>query len=114
MQITERSVDCQPQLKSGSKDPYYYFLFWWDWNLNSELCTYKAGVHKSGTELLETHLQSILLWIFLEKGSPTICLGWPGIKIHPISASQVARNTGMSHWCPVCKDLFKDMEKSVS
>jgi hypothetical protein len=28
----------------------------------------------------------------------TICLGWPWTKILLISASQVAKITGMSHW----------------
>jgi hypothetical protein len=30
----------------------------------------------------------------------TICSGWPQTVILPISASQVARITGLSHWCP--------------
>jgi hypothetical protein len=43
-------------------------------------------------------VQSILLWLFLEMGfSWTICPGWPWIVILPISASEVAEMTGMSH-----------------
>jgi hypothetical protein len=36
---------------------------WWDWGLNSGL-----RVCKAGTLLLEPHLQSILLWLFLRWG----------------------------------------------
>jgi hypothetical protein len=36
----------------------------------------------------------------------TICLGWPCSWILSISASQVARITGMSHQCPVCFVCF--------
>jgi hypothetical protein len=32
----------------------------------------------------------------------TICLGWPQIILLLISASQVARLTGMSYWCLDC------------
>jgi hypothetical protein len=31
------------------------------------------------------------------------CLCWPGATILPISASQVARITGVSHWHPALK-----------
>jgi hypothetical protein len=34
----------------------FLFVFWWDWSLNSELHTYKAGALP-----LEPHLQFILL-----------------------------------------------------
>jgi hypothetical protein len=41
-----------------------FFFFCWDLDLNS-------GLHlcKAGTLLLKPHLQSILLWLFLEMGS---------------------------------------------
>jgi hypothetical protein len=36
----------------------------------------------------------------LEMGiAQTICPGWPQTAISLISASQVARMTGVSHWC---------------
>jgi hypothetical protein len=35
---------------------------------------------------------------FRDRVSRTICLGWPQSMIFLISASQVARITGMSHW----------------
>jgi hypothetical protein len=41
-----------------------FFFLWWDWGLNSGLCTCKAV-----TLLLEPHLQSILLWLFWRWGS---------------------------------------------
>jgi hypothetical protein len=47
----------------------------------------------------EPHLQSILLWLFWRWSSWTVCLGWPRTKILLISASQVARITGVSHQC---------------
>jgi hypothetical protein len=61
--------------------------------LSLELC-------KVDTLSLESHLQSILLWLFLEMGVlRTICLGWPPMVILPISASPIARITGVSHQC---------------
>jgi hypothetical protein len=41
-------------------DWHLYFMFWWDLGLNSRLCTCKAGAQP-----LESHLQPILLWLFL-------------------------------------------------
>jgi hypothetical protein len=38
-----------------------------------------------------------LLGYFGDGFSQTICPGWPGTSILPISSSQVARITGMSH-----------------
>jgi hypothetical protein len=35
----------------------------------------------------------------LEVGLRIICPGWPQTTILPVSAYQVARITGMSHWC---------------
>jgi hypothetical protein len=42
----------------------FIYLFSWDWGLSSRLCAYKAGALS-----LETHLQSILLWLFWRWGS---------------------------------------------
>jgi hypothetical protein len=51
---------------------------------------------------LEPHLQSIFCSAYFGDGVlGTICLGWPPTSLLPISASQVARITGMSHRCPV-------------
>jgi hypothetical protein len=56
---------------------------------------------KAGALPLEPHLQSILFWLFWRWGvSRTICPGWPQTMILPISASQVARITSVSHWRP--------------
>jgi hypothetical protein len=38
-----------------------------------------------------------LLWLFGDGVSPTICPGWPQTVILPISVSQIARITGVSH-----------------
>jgi hypothetical protein len=72
-----------------------YFLGGGNWRLNSGLCAYKAGIL-----LLEPCLQSILLWLFFGDGvMRTICPNWPQTSILPISASQEAKITGMSHTC---------------
>jgi hypothetical protein len=42
-----------------------------------------------------------LLWLFWRWGaSQTICPGWPQTEILLISASQIARITGVSHQSP--------------
>jgi hypothetical protein len=43
---------------------YLFIYFWWDWGLNSGLCTYKAG-----GLLLEPHLQVHFALVILEMGS---------------------------------------------
>jgi hypothetical protein len=63
--------------------------------LNSGLHTYKAGALP-----LELPLQSILLWLFWRWLSWTLCWSWPPTMTLWISASQVARITGVSHWSP--------------
>jgi hypothetical protein len=71
----------------------FFVLFLGDWGLNAGLCTCKAG-----TLLLEPHVQSILLWLFW-RGGLVNC--FPGLALNhdlPISASQVARIIGVSHW----------------
>jgi hypothetical protein len=55
---------------------------------------YTGGVALS----LEPHLQSTLLWLFGDGVSQTICLECPRNAILPISASQVTRIKGVSHW----------------
>jgi hypothetical protein len=37
-----------------------------------------------------------------------MCPGWPQTKILLISASQVARMTGMSYWCPAELHILKE------
>jgi hypothetical protein len=64
----------------------FFFFFGKNWGLNSGLCSYKAGALP--------HLQSILLWLFLEI---RVYPGWPPTGILRISACQVARITGVSH-----------------
>jgi hypothetical protein len=56
-----------------SRFPNFFFFFWWDWGLNSGLCSCKAGILP-----LEPLLQSILLWLFWRLGLmnylPTLAL----------------------------------------
>jgi hypothetical protein len=71
------------------------FFFLVGLGLNSGLHTCKVGAL-----MLETHIQYILLWLFWRWGvSQTTCPGWPWTLILLISASQVARITGVSHQC---------------
>jgi hypothetical protein len=69
---------------------FFFSSFWWDLGFNSGLHTCKAGM----CLLLETHLQSILLWLFWRWGSFKL-FAWAGFKPR---SSWVARITGMSHW----------------
>jgi hypothetical protein len=70
-----------------------WLIDWWDQSLNSGFCSCK-----SGTLPLDPYLQSILLWLFQRWGLWTIFQGWLQTTIFSISASQIARITGMSHW----------------
>jgi hypothetical protein len=60
---------------------------------------YKAGAlplshtHSPFFALAILEIGGMQGWAF----SQTICLGWPGTMIFPISASHVARITGLSH-----------------
>jgi hypothetical protein len=55
-------------LKTIEQDiSFSYFIFWWNWDLNSGVHGCKAGGHKAGTLLL-SHDQSILLWLFWKWG----------------------------------------------
>jgi hypothetical protein len=54
-------------------------------------------VSKPGTLQLEPHLQSIYSGFSGYGISQMICSAWPRTLILPISASKVARITGMSH-----------------
>jgi hypothetical protein len=56
-----------------------------------------SGLHtcKTGALPLEPHLRAVLDWLSWRWGSQTICSGWPSAMIFPISASQVARITGV-------------------
>jgi hypothetical protein len=73
----------------------FFLFFGWDLSLNSGLCTCKAGAL-----LLKPHLHPFWSSYFGSGVSQTICLGWPGTVILPISASQITRITGMSHLAP--------------
>jgi hypothetical protein len=53
---------------------------------------------------------SHLAFFLLRWGSLSLCPGWPGTGIFPISASQVARITGMSHWCLARIYVFKEIK----
>jgi hypothetical protein len=52
---------------------FCFVLFLWDWGLNSGL-----HISKTGTLLLELHLQSIFLWLFW-RWSLAIYLPWLGL-----------------------------------
>jgi hypothetical protein len=68
----------------------------WNWGLNLELYSCKAG-----TLLPEPYIESILTLVILEmRVSQMIHPGWPQTTILLISASQVARITSVSHWYP--------------
>jgi hypothetical protein len=50
------------------------------------------------------------LWrVFWDRGLWTMCPGWLQTSILLISASWVARLTGVSHQCPVWEITFKEM-----
>jgi hypothetical protein len=68
-------------------------------NLGLHACS--AGYHLS-------HTSAHFAVIILEMGrvSRTICLGWPQTAVFLISASQVARITGVSHFHLSCCFLF--------
>jgi hypothetical protein len=44
-----------------------------------------------------------LHWYFWDRLSQTICMGWLWTTVLLISASWVARVTGVSHWCLAMK-----------
>jgi hypothetical protein len=59
-----------------------------------------SGLHicKTGVLLLEPHLKYIFaLGYFGDEVLQTVCQGWPRTMILPISASEIARITGVSH-----------------
>jgi hypothetical protein len=71
-----------------------FIFFKWDWGLNAGFYTCKAG-----SLSLKSLLQSICPGNFGDGVLWTICLSWPWTMILPISASEVARITCMSHQC---------------
>jgi hypothetical protein len=73
-------------------------FFLWLWSLNSGLRACKAGIPP-----LKLCLQSILIWLFWGWGSRMICQDWLQTLFLLISASQVARITGVSHQCLASK-----------
>jgi hypothetical protein len=82
---------------------FLFFFEWVDWSLNSGLCTCKAG-----TLWLESHLQSILLWLFWRWGLENC---WPSLasNFNPsVLASQVAGIRGVSHHRPCSLTFLKE------
>jgi hypothetical protein len=61
---------------------HLFFFFWWNWGLDSGLCTCRVG-----TLLLDPHLQSVLLWLLEMESQELFAGGWPQISILLISAS---------------------------
>jgi hypothetical protein len=55
----------------------------------------------SGLHACKACSLSLETYFGLEMGSQTICPGWPQTVILLISASQVARSTGVSHWLAI-------------
>jgi hypothetical protein len=66
---------------------------------------YGAGIWTQGLHLEPLHQPFIVMSFFWDRVSWTICLGWLRTMILLISASWVARITGMSHRHPAC--IFK-------
>jgi hypothetical protein len=48
---------------------------------------------------------------FGDRVSRTVCLGWIGIVILLVSASSVARITGISHQCPANAHKFNNLDE---
>jgi hypothetical protein len=72
-------------------EPHTFFLQDWIFISGLHIC-------KAGALPLESWFQSILLWLFFEDGVLwTIYVGWLWTTTLPISVSQVARITGISH-----------------
>jgi hypothetical protein len=82
--------------------PKYFWSFFFFFFCGTEAWTQGLWAHKADALPLESFilfqlvLKIKILW--------TICLGWPQTVILPISASQAARITGVSHWCPAWKN----------
>jgi hypothetical protein len=56
----------------------------------------------------EPHLQPIFALVYFGEGiSQTICLSWLPTTVLPISASHIARMTGMSHQHPAPTFFFQ-------
>jgi hypothetical protein len=83
-------------------DHYHLFFF-----------SFKTGVWTQGFSLAKKALYSLshssrpfCSGCFKDGVSETICPGGPQTEILPISASQVARITGMRHRCPVITTIL--------
>jgi hypothetical protein len=77
------------------EDETGYCFFWWGWIWTQGFTFAKQVLyHLSHTSspFCFSYFGDGVLW--------TICMGWPQTAILPISDSQVARITGVNHWCP--------------
>jgi hypothetical protein len=70
-----------------------FFFFWWNW-VGFEL----RASHSQG---LSHTFSSFCSGYFGDEVLQSICPCWPQTSIHLIPAFQVARVTGVSHWCLV-------------
>jgi hypothetical protein len=61
---------------------------------------------------LESYFKSILLWLFWRWGLRAICLAWPENVILLISASEVARITGVRQPAPGYDYIVKKKSKT--
>jgi hypothetical protein len=75
------------------------FIGSYKWSiLKKNFCGTRAqtqGLH------LKPLYRPFLWWVFQDRVSQTVCLGWLRTSLLLISASWVARITGVSHRCPV-------------
>jgi hypothetical protein len=79
--------------------PLFFFFFGGIWVWTQELCLQSR--HSTAWTISLIHL----LWLFWRWGLANYLQGWPWTAILHISASQVARITGVSHQCLVTQEI---------
>jgi hypothetical protein len=85
--------------------------------LRFELRALHLQSRHSTTSVIQSCLQSILLWLYEDGGLTNYLPSWLQTAILPISASQEARITGVNHiFCKltISSLWFLDSEKSIS
>jgi hypothetical protein len=73
---------------------FFFFFFFWG-----------TGVWSQDLHFESLHQPLYLWWVFQDRVSQTICLGWLRTVILLMSASWAARITGVSHCCPALTPL---------
>jgi hypothetical protein len=86
-----------PRTQEAEKEGLWGFFCWW-----CSIFFFFGGtrVWTQGLLLEPLHQPFFCDGFFGDRGLRTICLGWLRTLTLLISASRVARITGMSHWCP--------------